>query len=269
MGGKGGGTRRAETPDVSYQDRAGEANQAAIEAMQRQMAEQQQAFQDELIRMREEAERLREEAEERAATMRRESAYDDIEMLFSTRMEAEETAISSVDKEITDEEALADLRGVDYEITEEQRMARIQERFEEFWDVRYEKELSGLMADYGGPELTSEERLLIEQGEKAYYWAPETKYTGFEYPAAPEFEKGVMGPGADDAMERGVMGPGVKGKREIPAPIPKKTGKKELSRSELQQAQKVQQRLLGGASIPESQSLLSRAGAMADELLGR
>lgn len=257
-GGFIGGTSRTEeiTPDVSHGEEAAASNQAAMEALQRQMASQQAAFQQALKDLQERTEKAQKEAEERQRTQKREQAYSDIETLFVSRLEAEETAISSVDKEIAEEQAHADLRGVDFEITEEQRLTRIQERFEEFWDVRYETELSDLMSRYGGPEMTAENRLLVERGELEYAWSPETKYTGFEYPKEKDkIGKVSIGPGSrtrEESIGRATMGE-KESSRLAKAPKPVTTEESVA----VKRAKQLRERMLGGVISPEGPSLLA------------
>lgn len=264
MGGKGGSPKTA-TPEPQYQDTAADEQARAMEEMKRAMLEQQRQFQEELKKQAERAARLKKEAEEREATRRREKAYDDIELLTTSRLEAEETAISSVDQELAQEQSQAELRGVDFNVTEEQRMARIQSRFDEFWDVRYETELSDLVGQFGGAELTPEERLLIEKGERQYLWAPETKRTGFEY------KKDTL---KDDKLGGDKLGEGSEGERFGGAPPP--PGKKGPARGEgpertaptpaaADRARRMQQRSIGGADMgDEGFSLLGRAGDLVD-----
>lgn len=185
-GGGGGGTIAPQiAPEETYQGGAESekesSSDAAWKAMTEYMENMQQSFQDQMDALAEENERLRKEQEENALIQERENSYDEIEMLWQARLEAESTAIETVDDEIEEERANADLRGLDYELTPEDRESRIQEYFEEYWDVEYETQLNTLMKDYGSPEMTEEERLAVEQGTSEFYWEPDIKYSNFFY----------------------------------------------------------------------------------------
>jgi len=181
-GGKGGGSAPAPAPDTTARD---EREREAVDEMRRQMEESNKQLQDAMAEQQARYANTQKEAEEKAAQYKRDqervSAYDEVDYLTMGRLEAEETAMSSVEDELQAEEADMLTRGVDWKVTEEQKEARIQKRFEEFWGKDSESRLGELMRSWGSPEMSADDRTKLESGDFPFTWDPGRKLEGFDY----------------------------------------------------------------------------------------
>jgi len=189
-GGGKGGTPDATPPieDMERQQAERQASEAAaMEQLQGTLAMQQEQMAAALAEQQNAFAKAQKAAEEAAAKARRDqeraSGYGEIDNLYMSRLEAEETAMETVDQELINEESNARLRGVEFAVTEEQREARIQKRFEEFWGKEYEQRLGSLIQTWGRPEMKDEERLAVEQGQAPVSWTPDRGLEGFDYTA--------------------------------------------------------------------------------------
>jgi len=110
------------------------------------------SYEEQLAQQRAEEERRRQEEERRRQEEERQRKIESRDDLYTSRLDAADTAVQFINDQIQKEQANANLLGIDYTITDEEKQKRINDYFATIWNEGDETKLSNLFEEVGKPD---------------------------------------------------------------------------------------------------------------------